>query len=92
MKGEASIFINRNRSQGGYGLPISREKFRDTTQTWYTRVNKKEEFQKTSLMYRENKDLKPQKVPMYWSIHDTCDMVNTKTDRNEAYKTNPEMM
>ena len=44
MNGEASVFINRNRSQGGYGLPISREKFKDTNQTWYARANKKEEF------------------------------------------------
>ena len=59
MKGEASVFINRNRSQGGYGLPISRDKFKDINQTWYSRANKKEEFQKTSMIYRENLDLKP---------------------------------
>jgi len=44
MKGEASVFINRNRSQGGYGLPISRDKIKDINQTWYSRANKKEEF------------------------------------------------
>ena len=44
MKGEASVFINRNRSQGGYGIPISRDKFKDINQTWYARVHKKDEF------------------------------------------------
>ena len=43
-------------------------------------------------MYRENLDLKPNKVPLYWSIHDTCDLIKVKTDKNDAYKTNQEMM
>ena len=43
-------------------------------------------------MYRENLDLKPNKVPLYWSIHDTCDMIKIKTDKKDEYKTNPEMM
>ena len=38
MNGEASVFINRNRSQGGYGMPISRDKFKDINQTWYARA------------------------------------------------------
>ena len=44
MNGEASLYINRNRSKTGYGIPISRDKFKDINQTWYARANKKEEF------------------------------------------------
>lgn len=43
-------------------------------------------------MYGKNLDLKPNKVPMYWSIHDTCDMIKIKTDRNDDYKANSEVM
>ena len=43
-------------------------------------------------MYKENLDLKPSKVPLYWSIHDTCDVIKIKTDKKDDYKTNPEMM
>ena len=36
--------------------------------------------------------MKPNKVPLYWSIHDTCDMIKIKTDKKDDYKTNPEML
>ena len=77
MNGEASVFINRNRSQGGYGMPVNTQKFKDINQTWYTRATKPtgDDFAKGSLKYGNNLDLATTKVPMHWSIHDTCDLI-----------------
>lgn len=74
-----SNFINRNRSQGGYGLPISNQRFPDNTTTWLSRAKgDNNAFLKNSLKYGSNVDRNPNKVPFSWSLNDTCDIVKNK--------------
>jgi len=72
---DASALINRNRSQGGYGIPISQQKFLNLNATWGARKQMDEEFAKTSLKYGENCDLRPTKVPLNWTLTNTCQAV-----------------
>lgn len=53
----SNVFINRNRSQGGYGMPINTQKFQDLNQTWYSRASKPDIFHKNSMKYGSNLDL-----------------------------------
>ena len=75
----SNIFINRNRSQGAYNVPIIKQRFLTTEELWAKRANdfKKQNdlFYKTSLKYHANPDLADKHVGMRWSIIDTCDTV-----------------
>ena len=70
----SNVFINRNRSQGGYGLPVTTEKFLDMKETWYSR-KPESQFHKTSLKYSNNLDLAKTKVDFQWTLNDTSDAV-----------------
>jgi hypothetical protein len=67
----SNVFINRNRSQGGYGQPIVTQKFKDANQTWYSRASKPDKFYNTSLKYSSNLDLQNKKVPFMWTMNDS---------------------
>lgn len=60
----SNIFINRNRSQGAYNVPILKQKFANVEQTWKVRADAVkngtgDNFYKTSLKYGKNPDLQP---------------------------------
>ena len=67
----SNAFINRNRSQGGYGQPMGSQKFQDADQTWYSRATKPDKFYNTSLKYSSNLDLQSKKVPFMWTMNDS---------------------
>lgn len=77
----SNIFINRNRSQGAYNVPIIKQKFYTTEQNWAKRANKTnntehgDNFFKGSLRYKANPDLSPKHVGIGWSLVETSDMV-----------------
>ena len=68
----SNVFINRNRSQGGYGQPIDNKKYMDLNDTWYSR-KPDNQFFKTSLKYSNNLDLAKTKVEFQWTLNDTSD-------------------
>ena len=71
----SNVFINRNRSQGGYGLPIdTNTKYLDLNETWYSR-KPESQFFKTSLKYSNNLDLQNTKVDFQWTLNDTSDVM-----------------
>ena len=70
----SNVFINRNRSQGGYGLPIDTQKHLDLNETWYSR-KPENQFFKTSLKYSNNLDLQNTKVDFQWTLNDTSDVM-----------------
>lgn len=85
----SNIFINRNRSQGAYQVPMLKQKFMTTDQTWYGRAKKTnggpgDTFYKTSLKYGANPDLSPKHVGIGWSIVDSCDHVKLNQEETEA--------
>ena len=57
----SNIFINRNRSQGAYNVPIIKQRFLTTEELWAKRANdtksKGDSFYKTSLKFGANPDL-----------------------------------
>ena len=57
----SNVFVNRNRSQGGYGQAVNTQKFLDLNETWRTR-KQPEMFHQTSLKYGTNLDLAKTKV------------------------------
>ena len=57
----SNVFINRNRSQGGYGMPLDTTKYMDLNETWYSR-KPESTFYKTSIKYSNNLDLAKTKV------------------------------
>ena len=77
----SNIFINRNRSQGAYNVPIIKQKFLTTEQNWAKRAKKTTEeatgdnFFKQSLRYKANPDLSPKHVGIGWSLVETSDTV-----------------
>ena len=90
----SNIFINRNRSQGAYNVPILKQKFANVEQTWKVRSDAVkngtgDNFYKTSLKYGKNPDLQPAHVGMGWSIQDSCDVVKPNHAQMEEkwYKT-----
>lgn len=80
----SNIFINRNRSQGAYGIPIEKQQFLTTDQSWYKRgkISKagNDTFYKTSLRYGANLDLSPKHVGMDWTIMDTSDTIKLNAE------------
>ena len=87
----SNIFINRNRSQGAYGVPIENQKFLSTDQSWYKRGNLtkqgKDTFYKSSLKYGANPDLSPKHVGMDWTITDATDTIKLNAEQmEERYK------
>lgn len=70
----SNVFVNRNRSQGGYGQPVNTQKFLDLNQTWSTR-KQPDMFHQTSLKYGANLDLAKTKVEFQWTLNDTSDAV-----------------
>ena len=75
----SNIFINRNRSQGAYKVPIIKQKFLTIEELWSKRAQdtKKmgDSFYKTSMKYGANIDLQDKHVGTQWSIVDSCDTV-----------------
>ena len=77
----SNIFINRNRSQGAYNVPILKQKFYTTEQSWNNRAQKTkkletgDDFFKGSLRYKANPDLSPKHVGIGWSLVETSDLV-----------------
>lgn len=78
----SNIFINRNRSQGAYNVPIIKQKISNVDTTWTKRANitnagPGDSFYKTSLKYGKNPDLQSKHVGMGWSIVDSCDVIKS---------------
>jgi len=76
----SNIFINRNRSQGAYNVPILKQKFASLEQTWKHRAENTngqtgDNFYKHSLKYGKNPDLQPKHVGTGWALQDSCDVV-----------------
>ena len=83
----SNIFINRNRSQGAYKVPIIKQKFLTTDELWNKRANnyRKNEFafHANSLKYGANPDLALKHVGMPWSVVDSCDSVKLNQEQME---------
>ena len=83
----SNIFINRNRSQGGYGMPVHNQKFLTTDQIWLKRgeITKKgnDTFYKKSLKFGANLDLQDKHVGMQWTLEDACDTVKLNQHQME---------
>ena len=80
----SNVFINRNRSQGGYGYPISNQKLLDANQTWasLSKTKNAQSFHKSSLKYGSNLDLQNTKVAFQWTLNDTTTDVKPRPDPN----------
>ena len=72
-------------------MPLNAQKFYDVNQTWYSRAKDSDAFAKNSLKYGSNIDLRDSKVPLHWSLTDTCKAVKLDPPINEAYKSNEYM-
>ena len=86
----SGVFANRNRSQGGYNVPILKQKLYTSDQAWFKRsdVTRKtgDSFYKTSLRFGANPDYSPKHVGVGWSMMDTCDVVKpTLTDMLDRF-------
>ena len=68
----SNIFVNRNRSQGDYGMPLNKQKFKDQNQTWYDRSQlPSDTFYKTSSKYNKKYDYNDKYVGVGWTLKDS---------------------
>lgn len=75
-----NIFVNRNRSQGDYGIPLNNQKFRSTEQSWLDRAKRtNDSFYKESNKYNLKKDYQNTHVPVGWSLLDVSNVVKQES-------------
>lgn len=84
----SNVFVNRNRSQGAYNVPIIKQKLYTTDEAWYKRAEDTrktgDNFYKTSLRFGKNPDRSPNHVGVGWAVSDTCDYVKPSKEEMEA--------
>jgi hypothetical protein len=73
----SNIFVNRNRSQGDYGLPLNKQKFKEPVQTWKDRGQLPEDtFYKNSAKYGQKFDYSEKYVGVGWALRDSTGAQN----------------